>query len=72
MPEYPVIKPKTVIKALRKMGFIIIRTKGSHTQLKKGNLLVTVPVHNHDLRLETLKSILRQAKITVEQLKDLL
>ncbi len=54
------------------MGFIIIRTKGSHTQLKKGNLLVTVPVHNHDLRLETLKSILRQAKITVEQLKDLL
>lgn len=41
-------------------------------QLKKGNLLVTVPFHNKDLRQETMKSILRQAKLSAEELNEFL
>ncbi|MGC8890964.1 MAG: type II toxin-antitoxin system HicA family toxin, partial [bacterium] len=55
--------------ALQRLGFIVVRSKGSHLQLKKGNLLVTVPIHNKDLKPETLRSILRQAKITIEELE---
>lgn len=68
MPKLPIIKPRKILKVLYKMGFIEVRSKGSHLQLKKGNLLVTVPMHNNDLKPETLKSILRQARISIEEL----
>ncbi|HNW61115.1 MAG TPA: type II toxin-antitoxin system HicA family toxin [bacterium] len=72
MPELPAVKPRAIIKALQKAGFVLIRTKGSHYQLRKANLLVTVPVHNRDLQKSTLSSILRQARITVEELQSYL
>ena len=72
MPKLPVVKPERLINALKKIEFIVVRKKGSHVQLKKGNLLVTVPFHNRDLNLTTLKSILRQAKISVDELKEIL
>lgn len=70
MPKLPVIRPKEIIRALHRIGFIDVRSRGSHLQLKKGNLLVTVPMQNKDLKPETLKSILRQAKISPEELKE--
>lgn len=72
MPKLPVVKSQEVQRALEKAGFVKIRSKGSHVQYKKGNLLVTVPVHNRDLKTETLKSILRQAKLSVGDFKNLL
>jgi len=72
MPKLPAIKPNDVIKALEKAGFVKVRSKGSHIQYKKGNLLVTIPFHNRDLNKSTLASILRQAQMTGEELKNLL
>ncbi len=72
MPKLPVVKPIEIIKALKKIDFIEVRRKGSHVQMKKGNLLVTVPFHNKDLNPTTLESILRQAKITVDELNEIL
>jgi predicted RNA binding protein YcfA (HicA-like mRNA interferase family) len=60
------------LKALEKIGFIEVRRKGSHIQLKKSNLLVTLPFHNKDLNQTTLKSILRQAKLSLDELEELL
>lgn len=72
MPKLPVIKPREIIKVLKKLDFIEVRQKGSHIQMKKGNLLVTIPFHNKDLNTTTLKSILRQAKISVDELIEVL
>ena len=72
MPKYPVIKPREIAKALKKAGFYEVRKKGSHLQLKKGNLLVTLPLHNKDLKIETFKSILRQSKMSVDEILELL
>ena len=69
MPKLPVLKPTEVVRELQRLDFVLVRSKGSHLQLKKGNLLVTIPIHNKDLKPETLKSILRQAKISIEELK---
>jgi predicted RNA binding protein YcfA (HicA-like mRNA interferase family) len=71
MSKLPVLKPKETLHILGLAGFTEVRTKGSHIQLKKGNLLVTVPLHNRDLNPETLKSILRQAKVSMEDLEKL-
>ncbi|HRE39888.1 MAG TPA: type II toxin-antitoxin system HicA family toxin [Ignavibacteria bacterium] len=50
----------------------MVRTKGSHYHLKKGNLLVTVPFHNNELKTGTLKSILQQSNLTIEDLKKVI
>jgi len=69
MPKFPVAKPKEIIQALKRMGFEIARSLGSHIHLKKDNNTVTVPYHNRDLRIKTLKSIIQQAGITIEELR---
>jgi predicted RNA binding protein YcfA (HicA-like mRNA interferase family) len=71
MPKLPVLKSREVIALLEKAGFRQVRQRGSHTQLKRGNLLVTVPVHPGDLNHQVLRSILRQARLTAEEFLDL-
>lgn len=71
MPKLPVLKPRQVIAALEKAGFRQVRQKGSHVQLKRGNLLVTVPNHPGDLNPNVLKSILRQAQLSLEEFTEL-
>lgn len=72
MPKTPILKAKQVARALERAGFVLERQKGSHAQYKKGILLVTVPIHNAELAPKTLRSILRQANMTIEELKSFL
>jgi len=72
MPKLPVLKPRQVIAALEKAGFRQVRQRGSHVQLKRGNLLVTIPNHPGDLNPNVLKSILRQAQMSAEEFEALL
>jgi predicted RNA binding protein YcfA (HicA-like mRNA interferase family) len=44
-----------------------VRQRGSHIQFKPGNQLVIVPNHPEDLNPQILRSILRQAQMTVEE-----
>ncbi len=55
MSKLPVAKPKEIIKALRKLDFIEVRQKGSHIQMKRGSLLVLVPLHHRRLNPNTTK-----------------
>jgi predicted RNA binding protein YcfA (HicA-like mRNA interferase family) len=70
-PRLPVLKPKEVVRALLKAGFEIHHQTGSHVQFRhvhKAHLRVTVPRHDRfDLPLHVLKSILRQAELTLEE-----
>ena len=72
MPRLPSIKARKILSVLEQNGFYRVRQRGSHAQLKKGNLLVTVPVHSGDLNPNTLRSILRQARMSPEELLELL
>lgn len=63
------IKPKAMEKLLLQRGFKFVRQKGSHRLYKKGELRVTVPGHNKDLKPGTLHNILKQAEITKEELE---
>jgi predicted RNA binding protein YcfA (HicA-like mRNA interferase family) len=53
------------VRALQRVGFVVMRQRGSHIRLAKGTLNVTVPAHGN-IAPGTLQSILRQAGITVE------
>jgi predicted RNA binding protein YcfA (HicA-like mRNA interferase family) len=71
MPKLPSVKPDEIVRILNRSGFHKVRQKGSHLQMKRGNLLVTVPMHSRDLNPGTLKSILRQAKLDDEEFLEL-
>ncbi|HLC49646.1 MAG TPA: type II toxin-antitoxin system HicA family toxin [Candidatus Andersenbacteria bacterium] len=74
-PALPVVTAKKCLKALKKAGFVIDHQTGSHARLIHAThkeLRVTVPIHNRDLPRGTLKSILRQAKLSNEEFIDLL
>lgn len=62
MPELPVISGRKTIKALVKLGFVVVRQRGSHVFLQRESDTVTVPLHD-PLKRGTLKSILRQANV---------
>jgi predicted RNA binding protein YcfA (HicA-like mRNA interferase family) len=70
--KLPAIKPKQAIKALERNGFYVHHVSGRHYILKKDSLRVTVPYHNKDLKPGTLRSIIGQAGLTVEEFLELL
>lgn len=70
-PRLPRVSGKDVVLALIKHGYKLIHIRGSHHYLEPpdGGTLVTVPVHGKEiLKPKTLKSILKQANITIDQL----
>jgi predicted RNA binding protein YcfA (HicA-like mRNA interferase family) len=71
----PVLKAREIVAALERAGFFIHHSKGSHVQLKhrdRPELRITVPFHSGDVPRGTLRSIIRQAGLTVEQFSALL
>jgi len=63
------------VRALQQAGFELVHVRGSHHYLRRpeGSRLVVVPVHgSRDLPAGTLRSILRQAELTREELRELL
>jgi len=70
MPKLPRVTPKKVLAALLKAGFYIHHQTGSHINLRhysKFYLHVIIPNRKNDLAPKTLKSIISQAELTVEE-----
>ena len=72
MPKIPAITPQIIIKLLKKKGFILDRTKGSHhiyyhAAMKKR---IVIPLHKKDLPKGTLHEILKQAGLSKEEFKE--
>ncbi|MDJ0636281.1 MAG: type II toxin-antitoxin system HicA family toxin [Xenococcaceae cyanobacterium MO_188.B29] len=77
MPKLPRVTATETIKALKKLGFVKVRQKGSHVILKKQlnkeeNIQIgcVIPLHRKTLAVGTLRSILNQAGISVEEFID--
>jgi predicted RNA binding protein YcfA (HicA-like mRNA interferase family) len=62
---------KKIIAALERAGFTVDRVTGSHYILIKGKLRTVVPFHK-SVKIGTLKSILNQIEMTVEEFSELL
>ncbi|HEY2384693.1 MAG TPA: type II toxin-antitoxin system HicA family toxin [Terriglobia bacterium] len=74
-PALPTVKAKECLRALERYGFFIDHHTGSHARLfhqTDPTRKITIPIHNKDLPAGTLKSILRQAGISVGEFIELL
>ncbi len=69
MPKLPSLKPKEIIKILNESGYSEVRQTGSHKHFKKPGKpgIVTVSFHNKDIKQNTLRSIIRQTGLTIEE-----
>jgi predicted RNA binding protein YcfA (HicA-like mRNA interferase family) len=74
--ELPLLKPRLILRALLRAGFYVHHQSGSHAQLRhaiKSHLRVTVPRHDRfDIPRQVLRSILRQAELSVEEFLEVL
>ena len=73
MSRLPVISGQTCMKTLAKVGFYLRRQRGGHLILRRDNPHAQVVVPNHrELDKGTLRSIIRQAQLEVDEFIELL
>ena len=73
MSKLPVISGRELVRALRQVGFELDRQKGSHMILFRPEPKTTLSVPDHrELDRGTLRSLLRQAGVSAEELTRLL
>lgn len=75
MPKLPIISGKKLVAALKKVGFVEVRQRGSHVSMEKVTLNNTyrtvVPMHK-ELAKGTLLDILHQTGMNRDDLLKLL
>ena len=75
MSNLPSLSYLQIIKTLQRIGFVVLRQKGSHIRLQKriGDKIIkiTVPAHK-PVKINTLRVILKQADIDIEEFKSYL
>lgn len=74
MSKLPVVTGQRLIKSLNKIGFEVIRKKGSHNFLQHADGRCTVvPVHRGEtIGRGLMAQILRDCEISAEELKNIL
>ena len=73
MSRLPVISGADCVKALDQIGFVVERQRGSHIILVREDPRMTVSIPEHkELDRGTLRAIIRQVGLSVDEFVDLL
>jgi predicted RNA binding protein YcfA (HicA-like mRNA interferase family) len=69
MPRLPVLKPREVVRALERLGFVEVRQRGAHRQFRHPDGRgTTVPVHSgRDIAPPLLRQIIKDIGVTLEE-----
>lgn len=67
MSRLPALSGTGLIRVLEQLGFERAGQRGSHVKLRRSDAVCIVPLHR-ELRKGTLAGILRQARITSDEL----
>lgn len=73
MSKLPIISGAECVKALEKVGFVVYRQRGSHIIMVRQTPPAQTTVPNHkELDRGTLRAIIRQTGLTVDEFAALL
>ena len=73
MTKLPVVSGQQCVKAFLRIGFIVIRQRGSHIILRRDDPFSQITIPNHKvIDRGTLRSILRIADLSIEKIIDLM
>ena len=68
MPPVPVLKTREVVRAFERLGWEVVRQKGSHIIMTKEGHIATLSVPNHPtVARGTLRSLVAKAGITIDE-----
>ena len=69
MPKLPPSRPEHLIRVARKLGFVKDRQKGSHAVYRRESdrRQVVIPMHKGDLKIGTLRGIISDLGISIEE-----
>lgn len=65
MPSLPVVSGAEVVRALQRLGFAVVRQRGSHVVLRRSSQGCVVPNHR-EIKTGTLSGLLKQAGVSVD------
>ena len=74
MQKLPAIDAQELLRFLKALGFVVIRTKGSHVRLRsEDGRVTTVPIHaNKEVPKGLLRKIIREdLEISLEKFLDM-
>lgn len=66
MPKLPLVSGAEAVRALERLGFIVMRQRGSHLVLRRDEAVCVVPNHR-EIKQGTLVGILKQAGLSPEE-----
>lgn len=66
MPSLPVISGSEAVRALQRLGFTVVRQRGSHMILRKGSQGCVVPNHR-EIKTGTLAGLLKQGGVSIDE-----
>lgn len=73
MSKLPQLSGQEVVRALQKIGFTVRRQQGSHIIMRRDDPFAqTVVPNHHQIDRGTLRAILRQSGVSVDQLTEVL
>ena len=75
MPKLPQVKGDRLVTALKKAGWYVDRTSGSHVIMRhdeRRGIKLVVPVHGSPVAPGTLNNILKTAELSIDEIKELL
>lgn len=73
MTKLPRVSGRECLTALAKVGFVVLRQRGSHIVMRRTDPHAQVIVSNHrEIDRGTLRTIIRDADMTIEEFVNLL
>ena len=66
MPKLPHVSGTEAIRSFERLGFTVVRQRGSHAVLRRGGTGCVIPIHR-ELKVGTLSGALKQAGVTAEE-----
>ena len=72
-PKPPLLSSREIVQAFEKIGYYRVSQRGSHIKIKNDSTQITLIIPDHrEVDRWTLKGILRDAEISVEEFLKLL
>jgi predicted RNA binding protein YcfA (HicA-like mRNA interferase family) len=65
-PKLPIMSGAEAVRAFERLGFLVVRQRGSHIILRRGTSGCVVPNHR-ELKTGTLAGILKQAGVSLDE-----
>jgi predicted RNA binding protein YcfA (HicA-like mRNA interferase family) len=66
MGSLPRVSGAEAVRALERLGFAVVRQRGSHIVMRRGSIGCVVPNHR-ELKLGTLTGVLKQAGVPPDE-----